>query len=98
MKKLIALLTAISVSTAGGFSYIGYKNLSNGTTIDNQENEFKQLEKELKKIQSEIKNREDRVKFLDIKDIEDIKNSNTKIELLKKQEKDIKDRIVEKKR
>ncbi|WP_243728802.1 hypothetical protein [Mycoplasma capricolum] len=55
MKKLIALLTAISVSTAGGFSYIGYKNLSNGTTIDNQENEFKQLEKELKKFNLKLK-------------------------------------------
>nr|VZK65728.1 hypothetical protein MF5292_00907 [Mycoplasma feriruminatoris]VZR75870.1 hypothetical protein MF5294_00904 [Mycoplasma feriruminatoris]VZR98676.1 hypothetical protein MF5293_00901 [Mycoplasma feriruminatoris] len=93
MKKLIVLLTAISVSVASGFSYVAYKNLSNNSAGSRQENEFKQLEKELIKIQSEIKNKENEIKTLDIKDAETIKNSNTTIEILRQREKSIKNKI-----
>lgn len=58
MKKLTSLLAVISVITATGLGYVGYKNIavSNNTKEQSMLNQIKSIKKELKTKELELKN------------------------------------------
>lgn len=84
------MLATVSVLSAAGFSYVGYKNIHNkNVSINTHKNEVKKIEEQLKSINDDINTKENNLKTLLLENENNLISSKEKVTKLKKQRDDL---------